>query len=449
MTPASEDAIGEGDVGCVTDGTQVAAKSTVDRNPAPELRVLVFSTVFPNPAQPLHGTFVFERTRALAQAADVRVVAPVAWYRQYRHHGADGPTQQPLPVEHPNFWYVPRILAPLRGVCLAVSALSTIRRLRRDFDFDLIDAHFAYPDGFAAILLGRWFRRPVCITLRGTIIMQSATTSGRRLADWAIRRAERIIAVSGNLATRAREGGVAGERIATIPNGVDSARFRPLERAAARRELSLAADGPLLLCVGHVSPRKGFHRVIRTLPHIIKRYPDVRLAIVGGRGGESDNGAALHTLAESLGLKDRIVFAGAQPPDLVATWFGAADLFVHASDFEGCPNVVMEAMACGRPIVATKVGETAKLVPDFAGLLIDDPDDDAALAEAVCLALARNWSHDDIRAHVLMRSWNAVAREVLTEWQRAVDQFQSGMRTTATGTASAPDPVGSAGPWIR
>lgn len=437
MTPATEDASREGDVLGAGDGTQRAARSAARPDPARTLRVLVFSTVFPNPAQPLHGTFVFERTRALAQHADLRVIAPVAWYRQHRHHGADGRTQPPLPVEHPTFWYVPRIFAPLRGVCLAVSALPTIRRLRREFDFDLIDAHFAYPDGFAAILLGRWFRRPVCITLRGTIIMQSATTTGRRLADWAIRRAERIIAVSGNLATRAREGGVAGERIATIPNGVDSARFRPLDRAAARRQLSLVADGPLLLCVGHVSPRKGFHRVIRTLPRIIERYPDVRLAIVGGRGGESDNGAALRALTESLGLEDRIVFAGTQPPDLVATWFGAADLFVHASDFEGCPNVVMEAMACGRPIVATRVGETARMVPDFAGVLIDDPDDDAALAEAVSLALARTWIHEDIRAHVLMRSWNEVAREVLAEWQRAVDQVQSRMHPTATAAAGA------------
>lgn len=383
------------------------------------LRVLVFATVFPNPGLPLHGTFVFERVRHLAELADIRVVAPVAWYRALRRQNPLARVSSVLPVSHPRFWYVPRIFMALRGLCLFASTVREVGRLRKQFDFDLIDAHFAYPDGFAAILLGRYFRRPVSITLRGTIIMQSRRPLGRLLCDWAIRRADRIIAVAENLADRARAGGVAEERIETIANGVDTDRFRMIDRSEARARLGLPAEAPLLVSIGHLSPRKGFHRVIASLPRVLKSSPDLRLIIVGGGGAEGDNGAELAAQARDLGLADRVLFVGAKPPDEVALWLGAADVFVLASDFEGCPNVVLEAMACGRPIVATKVGDVERMVPPLAGILVDDPEDQAALAEALVAALRRDWDARRIRAHVAARSWDEVARRVHRQWLAA------------------------------
>lgn len=385
------------------------------------LRVLVFTSVFPNPRQPLHGTFVFERTRHLATLAELRVVAPIAWYRALNCSSTAGNAGGALPVTHPRFWYPPKILPLLRGVLMALSALPQVWRLRREFDFDLIDAHFAYPDGYAAVLLGRWFRRPVCITLRGTEILQSRTASGRRLCNWAMTRAERVIAVAETLAKRARQAGVPPDRIKTIPNGVDAARFRPMNRGDARRALSVPEAGRLIVAVGHISPRKGFQRVVLSLPRVLEVVPDLTLAIVGGPGAEADNSADLRALVGKLGLVDRVVFAGAEPPDRVALWLGAADLFVHASDFEGCPNVVIEAMACGRPVVATKVGDVEEMVPSFAGCLLDDPEDDAALSEALLTALQREWDPMEISGFASRRSWDVVAREVGVQWRLAVD----------------------------
>lgn len=409
----------------------VAVTEPDDQQPAPievapvprRLRVLVFTTVFPSRGQPLHGTFVLERVRHLAALADVEVVVPVPWHRARGCRDPEPAVTPILSVSHPRFWYIPKVLMSSRGLFLFASTLGAVARLRRTFDFDLIDAHFAYPDGFAAILLGRWFRRPVCITLRGTIIPLSRRRLGRWLCDWAIRRAERVIAVAHNLADRARHGGVAECRIATIANGVDSRRFHPVDRCSARRALGLSEEGELLVSVGHLSPRKGFHRVLRGLPPLVATRPEARLAIVGGKGAEEDNSAKLPELARELGVTNRVLFVGAQPPDRVALWMGAADIFVLASDFEGCPNVILEAMACGRPVVATKVGDVEHMVPSFAGILLDDPEDGAALAASLAAALSGDWDPQRIHNHVATQSWTEVAQRVAVQWRLAVDAF--------------------------
>jgi glycosyltransferase involved in cell wall biosynthesis len=218
-----------------------------------------------------------------------------------------------------------------------------------------------------------------------------------------------------------------------IANGVDSERFRLIDRTVARRQLGLPEDARLLVSVGHLSPRKGFHRVIQSLPLVVETCPDLRLAIVGGKGAEEDNSAELHALARDLGVADRVLFVGAQPPDHIASWFGAADLFVLASDFEGCPNVVLEAMACGRPVVATKVGDVEAMVPPFAGILFDDPEDAVALADSITAALKRDWDIWRIRNHVASQSWDEVAKRVAAQWLLAVETF----RTETVGASAA------------
>ena len=406
------------------------------------LRVLVFTTVFPNPALPLHGLFVFERIRHLADLADVRVVAPVAWYRAFGSQIPSQSVQSAVDTRHPRFWYMPKIGLGARGFCLFLSSLREVWRLRKTFDFDLIDAHFAYPDGFAAILLGRCFGRPVCVTLRGTIIALSQRPLGRRLCDWTLHRAERVIAVAESLAARAREAGIPDDRILTIANSVDTERFRLCDAGDARNRLGLPTEGRWLVSIGHLAPRKGFHRVIRALPRVLETCPDVRLAVVGGPGAEGNNGAELRALARELGVADRVLFAGPQTPDGVAQWLGAADVFVLASDREGCPNVVLEAMACGRPVVATTVGDIGRMVPPFAGILFDDPEDRAALTDGLIEALNRKWRAQQIRDHVAHGSWEGVAERVVGQWLAAVAAFADrrslGRGESLAGSSEAP-----------
>lgn len=388
------------------------------------MRVLSFTTVFPNRVRPQHGLFVLERLRYCARLANIRVVAPRGFLPWPAMGGVPGRDRcGGLEVEHPTFRYIPRFGKWLDGLFLYAAALPTVRRLVRD-GVDVIDAHFAYPEGFAAVLLGRKFGLPVVITLRGTEPLIAAAGPWRRRAvRYALRRATRLVAVSEPLAAFARDM-VAEEPgpvppVTVIANGVDLMRFSPGPQGEARRALGLPGSGRLLVSVGHLSPRKGFQRVLRILPELLRDVPDLHFAIVGGPGGEASNEAELRSLAGVAELAGRVTFAGSQPPERVATWLRAADLFVLASDYEGCPNVVWEALACGQPVVAARVGEVERMVPSFAGHLIEEADDLPALRAALARGLAGGHDRGAIRAWAERHGWEGVAVRVLEEWTAA------------------------------
>ena len=383
-------------------------------------RALVFSTVFPNPRQPLHGIFIRERIRHLLPHADIRVVAPLAWFHGRRAIPAEE-MQGALPVYHPTFCYVPAIFKACDGVFLFLSSLPRIIRLRRDFRFDLIDAHFAFPDGFAAVLLGRWFGCPVVVTLRGSERVFVEYKLRRAAISWTVRRADRVIAVSGALAALARELGAPPDKIEIIPNGVDIDRFRPEPRDAARAALGLTSLGPLILMVGHLVPVKGFHRVIEAWPGLAEDFPDARLVIVGGpAAGSGRYPTQLAALVARLQLQHRVTLVGPQSPEQVAHWLNAADVFVLDSDREGCPNVVCEALACGLPVVAPRVGEVENMVPPQSGILFTQPDDADELRHCIATALRRRWDRAAIRSAAELNTWHRVASRVAQTWRAAI-----------------------------
>lgn len=383
------------------------------------LKVLVFTTVFPSPPLPTHGVFTPARVGPLRSQCEIRVVAPVAWFRRQGQVPAQG-TWAGLPVEYPTFFYLPGVTREINGLLLFASSLARVAQLQREFDFDLIDAHFTYPDGFAAILLGKWFKRPVTITLHGTLVALAARPWRRPALSWALRHAARILSVSQQLADKAIELGAARAHVEVIENGVDTGRFVPRDRAEMRRELGLPAEGRLLISVGHLSRRKGHHRVLDVLPAILRSHPDVRFAVIGGASPEGDTGPALRRQARALGVEDQVIWAGILPPDTVAEWLAAADVYVLSSDFEGCPCSLYEAMATGLPVVSTRVGEVARMVPDGMGVLVDSPDDQEALRDALIQALDTAWDRGAIRAYAEGKSWAAEAPRILAQWRRAV-----------------------------
>jgi glycosyltransferase involved in cell wall biosynthesis len=407
--------------------------------PAEALRVLLFSIVYPNGAQPHHGIFVRERARALPGDFAVRAVAPQAWFPflSGRHPGRrpvlpraerlDGDGAGEL-VLHPRFLSPPAIGKCLDGALLAAGVLPGLTRLRSAFPFDVIDAHFGYPEGPAAVLLGRLFRVPVVLTLRGL-----EHRLGRYRLRWpqlayAVRRAARVVAVSDDLRAIALAAGAAPERVRTIPNGIDPARFRPASRAVARRALGLPEAGTYLLTVGSLSARKGAHLVLEALALLARLtpgFPDLRYLLVGGPGAEGDEGAALRRQAAELGLADRVVFAGARRRAELPDWYNAADLFVLPSALEGCPNVVVEALACGTPVVATTVGGIPELLADpEAGLLLPRRDGEA-VAAGVAQALSRPWDRARIAARTAARTWEVVGREHGEELRAAVEESRA------------------------
>jgi glycosyltransferase involved in cell wall biosynthesis len=399
------------------------------------MRVLVLSSVYPTAAMPLRGLFVHERTRHLATFCHVRAVAPIPWFPGNQWlRGANRSSavrmEQPdaLQVFHPRFLSVPRYAKSADGLLYFLSLLPFVARLRRTFPFDLIDAHFAYPDGFAGMLFARVFRVPVAVTLRGTEVPISRFRLRRGQIRYTLRHADRVLAVSDSLARLAAELGAPMDRIRVIPNGIDRGRFQPGPRPEARRRLGLPPDRPIIVSVGALAERKGHHRVLRAMQALVGDRPDLLLAIVGGGGSEGDVGPSLRRLTADLGLERHVLFAGPQPHERIPTWLQAANLFCLATANEGRPNVVLEALACGLPVVTTDVGGVAEIVrPGLDGLLVP-LDDASALAKALGAALDHSWDSESMSARNSGRSWGRAAEEVYMELStmRAEHSTQAG-----------------------
>ena len=342
----------------------------------PPIRLLTFTTLYPHISQPNHGVFVENRLRHLVEGGEVvsTVLAPLPWFPGKRN-GAVAESRHGLRVLHPRFLAVPGLGQVSNPVSLYFAARAALRRLcRQGFEFDLIDGHYLYPDGVAALALGRHFNKPVVLTARGSDVSQ---WPDHRLPRWAITRAiagcDALIAVSAGLKEGLLALGAPDAKVTVLRNGVDLAAFHPpTNRAAARHALALGA-APTLLSVGHLIERKGHDRIIAALPML----PGYQLLIAG----EGPERAALQAQAQRLGVAERVRLLGAQPHARLPLLYGAADALVLASSREGWANVLLEAMACGTPVVASPAWGCREAVQaPAAGLVLDDTTPEAIAA---------------------------------------------------------------------
>lgn len=389
-------------------------------------KLLVFTTVFPHPGQATTGLFIRERMFRVGQYLPLIVVAPVPWFplqnilRRWRpHFRPSAPrfeTQQGFQVYHPRFFSIPGLGKSLDGLFMALGSGLTLWRLRRRFGFNIIDAHFAYPDGYAATLLGKWFKVPVTITLRGTEARLSRYHSHRRLLLKAMRRAAQIFAVAGALKRHAEGLGIPGDKIHVVGNGVDLEKFHPVPKEEARRVLRLESDGPVLISVGGLAERKGFHRVIACLPMLQQIFPNIHYLIVGGPSAEGDMTDQLKQQIADLKLDNAVHLLGTWPPERLKFALSAADVFVLATRNEGWANVFLEAMACGLPVITTEVGGNPEVVcrPELGSLVPFGNGE--ALTEVIARALSKQWDRQTIIAYAQENSWDKRITDLITEF---------------------------------
>ena len=385
------------------------------------MKNLVFSSLYPNAAQPVHGLFVERRLLQVVATGRVeaRVVAPVPWFPlsspgfgEYSTFARvpHSESRNGLEILHPRYPLPPKIGMSAAPLSMALSTLAAVRRLRRQFPFELIDAHYYYPDGVAAALLGKWLGVPVTITARGTdISLIPRYRVPRAWIRWAARRSGASIAVCEALRSEMVELGIDGQRIRVLRNGVDLQLFRPLDRAAARTELGLT-PGRWLLSVGQLIERKGHDIPIRALADL----PGWSLLVAGDGPLRRD----LAALASSLGLADRVRFAGAVPQVQLPTYYSAVDALVLASSREGWANVLLEAMACGTPVVASSVWGTPEVVTGpAAGVLMSDRSA-AALVVALRQLLDNYPDRSATRAYAEAYDWAPTTRGQLTLFEQ-------------------------------
>jgi glycosyltransferase involved in cell wall biosynthesis len=383
---------------------------------------------------PHHGIFVENRLRNLLASGEVAsvVVAPVPWFpfsheafgryasfarvpREEQRHG--------LAVLHPRYPMIPKVgmsSAPFLMYAALRNVIAEILKAR--FRFDLIDAHYFYPDGVAAVMLGRGLGRPVVVTARGTDVnLLPEYRVPRRLVRWAAARAAGVAAVSGALRERLIELGASGTRVQVLHNGVDLELFAPQDRASARRELGLNADGPIVLSVGSLIPVKAVDLVVRAVAALAK----ATLVIVG----DGPERPALQRLARDLSLEQRVRFLGSMAQARLVIAYNAADVLVLASGREGFPNVLLEALACGTPVVATAVGGMPEIVREpAAGRLVQECTPEA-IAAALRAVLADPPARAAVRAYAERFAWGPTTAAQIRLFRSILDRPDGSMRT--------------------
>jgi len=329
---------------------------------------------------------------------------------------------------------------------MALGAYPTLRTLRRQGRLDVLDAHFGYPDGYAAMTAGRWLRVPVAITLRGTESRHAADPVLKPLLQRALSGADRIFAVAESLRRIAIDIGTPSDKVRVIGNGVDVGRFFPVDRGAARRALEIPPDAKVLISVGGLVERKGFHRVIDCLPGLRVRYPNLHYVVVGGASPEGDWTNRLKSQVRELGLQNWVHFTGPMASDRLREPLSAADVFVLSTRNEGWANVFLEAMACGLPVVATDVGGNREVVCRAELGTIVPFDDRSALSAALDAALAREWDRDTIIDFARGNAWDDRVRILIGEFVR-IGQTRSASSSRRNDSVAVPD--GSPGKRLR
>jgi len=319
-----------------------------------------------------------------------------------------------IEVWHPKYPVIPKVGMQVTPWLMYRSVRGTLKRLRsQGFDFDLIDAHYFYPDGVAAMWLARDFDRPFVVTGRGTdlnLIPQYAGPRNRILR--VTESAAHMMTVAAALKQYLLNMGVPGDRVTVLRNGVDLAFFRPADdRRLLRESLGFSAR-PTLLSVGHLIERKGHHHVIEAMCDL----PDMDLVIAG----DGEERSSLHELVSRWSLQDRVRFAGRLPQEHLREYYQAADALVLASSREGWANVLLESMACGTPVVATPVDGTPEVVASaHAGRLTADRSANA-IVSAVTSLFADLPGHDETRSYAEGFSWEDTSRGQLEIFQRAI-----------------------------
>ena len=388
------------------------------------IRLLTFSTLFPNSIQPNHGIFVQNRLRHLVASGEAvsTVVAPVPYFPfksprfgAWARH-ASVPRQEQrhdLTIHHPRYLVIPKIGMAVAPWLLYRAALPYVSRLIAEgARFDAIDAHYFYPDGVAAVWLGQKLNLPVVVTARGTDVnLIPQYPRPRQLLRQAIAGADAVVGVSSALRDVLLELGADPAKAVTLRNGVETETFRPLpDRDAIRASLGLTRK--TLISVGYLIDRKGHHRTIEAM----KSLSEFELIIAG----EGPDRAKLQAQIDQGGLADRVRLLGPRPHAELPALYNAADAMVLASSREGWANVLLEAMACGTPVVASNIWGNPEVVQNRNAGVIYDPNTPEGIVAGVRDLFANPPAREATRAYAEPFSWDETTAGQLALFRRVL-----------------------------
>lgn len=385
--------------------------------------LLTYTTLYPNSIQTRHGIFIENRVRKLVDTDRInsRVVAPVPWFplqfelfSNYGQYAKVPKNEQRYDIEisHPRYPVIPKMGMSLTPWFLAASTFGITRSIYQAKPFQLIDAHYFYPDGVAAALLGKWLNLPVVISARGTDInLLPDYALPRRMIVWAAQQAVAIISVCQSLKDRLIQLGVSKQKITVLPNGVDNQLFKPGNRQNLRQLHHLTR--PTLLYVGNLIPLKGVDLILEALA----KLPEFECIIIG----EGPEKTRLKKLASSLQLTNRIRFISTLSQVELTDYYTMADILLLPSSREGCANVLLEALSCGTPVIATAVGGSPDIVAHSnAGLLMDKRDSDS-LVTAIRNLITSIPDRSQVRNYAQRFSWPPIINQQINIYQSVIN----------------------------
>lgn len=386
------------------------------------MKLFVISSLFPSSVHPNRGIFVLRRLVAVSQTCDVVVVNPIPWFpfqgmfKQYRDL-SDVPSReviQGIDVYHPRYLSIPLLFKVVAAIGFSLSVLMLTIRVRRKFAFDLIELNWTFPDLPAGLLLSRLYGVKQIVTIRGEPALGLHERNMRsRIVRFFLPRADRVVTLSNRLRTDCLTMGVLADQLQTVHNGVDSSRFQYENRSESRKRLQLPDHQRIILGIGFMTPRKGFDRIVKALPEINRRFGETHLFIIGPTGefAQGDCSRDLDQLAVKLGVRDKLTFVGEVENHDLPRWYNAVDCFCLSSRSEGCPNVFLEALACGCPCVATDVGSVPDIMNSSMGMVV--PNSSEGVELGLLDVLSREFDRQGLVEQMKAFDWNSCARQML------------------------------------
>ena len=394
------------------------------------LRIAVVTRYFPSSAEPWQGRSAYQTLRLVAREADVQVFFPNAAYpsllrpRSRIYDKLDARYSPPdVKANYYDYSALPLVSRPFNGQMAARALLPHVR----SFAPDLIFSIFLYPDAYAALQIGKALSVPVVAMSIGSDINNIGDRISASHTRTVLREADFLVTVSDDLRRKAVSMGAAAEKTRAIVNGCDLSVFHTGDRIEARRKLQLDPHSAAVVYIGRMDVRKGLRELIDAGASLHPQRPNLQIYLVG----EGPDRPLLEAAIQAHNAGAYIHALPGCAPDEVPLWMAAADLVALPSYMEGCPNVVLEALACGRPVVATNVGGIPEIMSDACGRLVP-PREPAALAQALASVLDTAWDAGAISAH-WSRSWSAVAAELLTVFESVA----AGRRASSVPTRKA------------
>ena len=383
-----------------------------------KLKVTIVTPIFPIPAQPYRGHSEYQLLLALSKHADINVVCPFPrypkWFRPTYDHRSPDLSYSPPGLMTRYFEY-----PALPGLTRCINGLVCAKYLEAYFRESVPDVacnFWLYPEGYATVAVARRLGIPVIVGSVGSDLNRIPDPVSRWFTRVAMNRAAFVVTKGGHLRQQAIRMGINADKVLSVLNGCDPEVFQLRDRSVARAQLGVDDAAKLVLFVGRLDSQKGIVELIHAFSSLVSRQPDLRLVYIGDGPCQEQ----LQGIARDLALEDRILFAGACPSQKVAQWLAASNVLALPSYKEGCPNVVIEALSCGRPVVATNVGGIPELVNEVSGVLIP-PQDSEALASAIEIAMERKWD-ERLISEQFRRGWDDAAAEILTICELAVQQ---------------------------